>query len=97
MRSRERVVKAANAHSCVQVEPPSQLRALWRARGIDYGKIDYVIRDDEVVLFDVNKTPGSGALVDRALGEAFAQRLATGLEEFIRGGVAASAATGRAP
>ncbi len=96
MRSRERVVKAANAHSCVQVEPPPQLRALWRARGIDYGKIDYVMRDGEIVLFDVNKTPGSGALVDRALDDAFAQRLAAGLEAFIRGGVAASAQSGRA-
>jgi len=38
--------------------PPESLRRLRRQMGLDYGKIDYVMRDNEAVLFDVNKTTG---------------------------------------
>ena len=80
------------AHSCVQVEPPPpQLRGLLREHGVDYGKIGYVLHDGEIVLFDVNRTPGSGAPIDRQLSEVFAQRLAAGLEGFIHGAAAAGA------
>lgn len=94
LRSHEQVVKALNAHSCAQVEPPPQLRRLLREHGVDYGKIDYVLRAGEIVLFDINRTPGSGALIDRQLDEVFAQRLAAGLEGFIRGAAAAGAVPG---
>jgi len=37
---------------------PRQLRELHSRLGADFGKIDYVIRDGQVTVFDVNRTPG---------------------------------------
>ncbi|MEZ7843146.1 MAG: hypothetical protein QMB33_03560 [Opitutales bacterium] len=39
---------------------PSELRAYRNELNADFGKIDYVIQDGEVVVFDVNRTPSSG-------------------------------------
>jgi hypothetical protein len=50
---------------CVSVDQklpvPDEVVKLRRQLGLDYGKIDYVIHDSQVVILDVNKTPGSAA------------------------------------
>lgn len=63
LRSKAKVVKAAGAHHC-EVLPtiPEELRAIRRRLGFDYGKLDYVIVDDAVILLDVNRTPVVSAL-----------------------------------
>jgi len=41
------------------IEPvPPELRTYRKQLGADYGKIDYVIVDNRVEIFDVNRTPG---------------------------------------
>lgn len=40
------------------IEP--ELRSLREKLGFDYGIFDYVMRDGNIILFDVNKTPGTG-------------------------------------
>jgi len=41
---------------------PEQVLAFRRRLGMDYGKIDYTIHNGEVVIVDVNRTPGGRAV-----------------------------------
>ena len=41
---------------------PDELRNIRRDLGFDYGKFDYAIVNDRVVLYDVNRTPALGGL-----------------------------------
>ena len=52
------VVKAGNStrHEILN-SVPDELRLIRKELSIDYGKFDYVIVDDHVILLDVNKTP----------------------------------------
>ncbi|MEB2284833.1 MAG: hypothetical protein B6D46_12985 [Polyangiaceae bacterium UTPRO1] len=58
---------------------PPELRALRRALAMDYGKFDYVVRDERVVLFDVNRTPAAALLEKFALSDAAVRELAPGI------------------
>lgn len=44
-------------------EIPEQIREYRQRLNVDFGKIDYVIQDGQVVVFDVNRTPSSGNVV----------------------------------
>ncbi len=51
---------------------PEEVVALRRELGLDYGKIDYVIHDGQVVILDVNRTPGQPGTPEataRAVGD----------------------------
>jgi hypothetical protein len=60
--NRERILKRSK---CIlfdeRLPVPDEVVSLRRQLGLDYGKIDYVIHDNQVVILDVNKTPGSAA------------------------------------
>lgn len=57
VRSAEAVIKGRGILERTPVAVPEALRA-WRERlGFDYGKFDFVMREGEVVLYDVNPTP----------------------------------------
>jgi hypothetical protein len=78
-RSKDRVIKAA-ADTVEEVSTPQELDEMREKLGFDYGKFDYVLRDGKVVLFDVNRTPATGALRPWGLAEEVARRLAGGIE-----------------
>lgn len=65
--SREPVVKfITGARAARSAEPllepiPDELRAMRARLGFDYGKFDYAIVDGQVVLYDVNRTPGASS------------------------------------
>lgn len=64
-------------------EVPANLRRLRREWRIDYGKIDYVMKDSEAVVFDVNKTP---CFVGQPVSEAhhrLIETLAPGIASFL--------------
>jgi len=42
------------------IDPHPELLKIRKEMGFDYGKFDYVVHDDKVVLIDANKTVGSG-------------------------------------
>lgn len=71
--SRQPVVKASNSTHHQAVPTPPELHEIRKQLGLDYGKVDYVIRDGSVVLLDVNPTPG---LPEHSL---MAQHLADGI------------------
>lgn len=62
---------------------PAELQAYRKELKADYGKIDYVLRDGHVVVFDINRTPSSGNIQrDLAAAEwvkAIVERLHTGI------------------
>jgi D-alanine-D-alanine ligase-like ATP-grasp enzyme len=70
-------VRGATATDPREEEPPAELLALRRELGLEYGRIDYVIVDGRVVIYDVNKTPSYKTRTPRLL--AIARELAPGL------------------
>ena len=57
--SSDPVVKASATLEPTADPVPEELRAIRAHLGFDYGKFDYGIVDGKVVLYDVNRTPGS--------------------------------------
>jgi hypothetical protein len=79
------VVKAQNCQRVERVEPHAEILA-WREKlGIDYGKLDYVVTDGEVVLLDVNKTTGASRHMADADLRAMRRNLAEGLYGYFPG------------
>ncbi|MGE0451141.1 MAG: hypothetical protein AB7Q29_16335 [Vicinamibacterales bacterium] len=59
--------------------------AMRKSIGLDYGVLDYVVRDGEVVLLDVTKTPGRANppdAISRERYERIISHVATGIEGF---------------
>jgi hypothetical protein len=59
--SRDPVVKANARVEPISDSVPEELRKIRSQLGFDYGKFDYGIVDNEVVLYDANRTPGTTA------------------------------------
>jgi hypothetical protein len=93
LRSKEPVVKGSNTFSCDETAAPPELDAIRRRLGLDYGKLDYVLRDGQVVLFDVNRTPASAALARYGLADHVVSHLAEGLAPMLESRPVTTAAT----
>ena len=66
--SEQPVIRASVSVGVEQIEPPPEVLAWRKQLGIDYGKLDFVVHDGEVVLLDVNKTTGASRhMSDEAL------------------------------
>lgn len=76
------VVKARNSLRVEPIEPHPAILAWRKTLGIDYGKLDYVIDDGEVVLLDVNKTTGASRQMADADLPAMRRHLAEGLYSY---------------
>jgi hypothetical protein len=83
LKSRSPVIKGSNVEAWEEVEGPVAVRHLRSQLGLDYAKIDYVLRESSVVLLDVNRTPGCSTLDRLRLTEEVAHRLAGGILELI--------------
>jgi hypothetical protein len=77
-------IKAENALSVEESPVPQELSGIRERLGFDYGKFDYVLRDGRVVLYDVNRTPATEALLLWGLREQIAGRLAEGIRSMLR-------------
>ena len=80
-RSPDPVVKFRGVMEQTADPVPDELRRVREEMGFDYGKFDYGIVDGEVVLYDVNRTPG--AMADPRVHAATVGTLAPGLLEFL--------------
>lgn len=75
------LVKSWNSDLAEFTEIPPALEAWRRDFGLDYGKIDFVMRDGEPVIIDANTTPTmTGAITEAHIERSAA--LAGGLEYF---------------
>jgi hypothetical protein len=79
------VFKADDSTSVRLVEPHAEARAWREELGLDYGKIDYVVRDDEAILLDANKTTGSSTYIEEGALRAERRRQAAGLCGYFSG------------
>jgi hypothetical protein len=75
-RSKAKIVKGSDEDHSEGVRIPAELYAIRQQLGMDYGKLDYVVRDGKVVLLDVNRTPGCEK---GRRGRNIAHRLAEGI------------------
>lgn len=84
--SDEPVIKSHNTIRREFLDPkdiPQGVREKRAELGFDFGKFDFTITDDEVVLFDVNRTPGSARNVsDQDAVSELIRMLSTGLDHF---------------
>lgn len=73
------VVKCEETVATTTDPIPEELRRFRERLGIDYGKLDYAIINDEVVLYDANPTPG--AMADSSLHAETINILSAGVRE----------------
>lgn len=89
LRSKQRIVKFSNAFNIEEIPVHRSLREIRRKLGFDYGKFDYFVHNDEVVVFDVNKTPGHTAGHEGGKHEGLYQKmvdhLAGGISSVLEG------------
>jgi hypothetical protein len=75
-------------------EVPEALRQRRRELGFDYGKFDYAIVNDQVVLYDANRTPSLGNFAPEQYMPRV-RHLAEGIETFFSGPPKAGEAVSR--
>jgi hypothetical protein len=78
------ISKAGDVIRYEPVEVPPALRAERERLGFDFGKFDFVLHDDQPILLDANRTPGSARAL-RSLMLKGAMNLAQGLDRLLRG------------
>ncbi len=79
LRSPRGVIKGEASQQCEETSVPAELRPIRQQLGLDFGKIDYVLRDRGVVVFDVNRTPATRTLSLHGLADRTARHLADGI------------------
>jgi hypothetical protein len=85
LRSKDRNVKGENCFDCSEAPAPPDLRRIRERFRCDYGKIDYVLRNGQVVVFDVNRTPMIYALTPGGLEAKATRHLAGGIWSILNG------------
>ena len=78
--SMQPIVKNKNIVSRKEVPIPEEVVQFRRELGFDYGKLDFVIHEGQVVVLDVNHTPGR--IKSEEQMKANASRLAPGINDF---------------
>jgi hypothetical protein len=86
--SKHPVVNRATHVDAVPLEPDPGILALRKQLGLDYGKLDYLKVNGEIILLDVNKTIGAGRLADDEEARRNWRDLAEGLYSYFEGGEA---------
>jgi hypothetical protein len=64
-------------------ETPAALREFRKDFGFDYGKFDYVIRDGQTIVFDVNRTPSYNPASKAGSASSLILKLVPGIEPFL--------------
>jgi hypothetical protein len=65
-RSADPMVKLSGPPEPLAEPVPAELRSIRERLGFDYGKFDYGKVDGQIVLYDVNRTPGAGEAANHA-------------------------------
>jgi hypothetical protein len=83
--SPEPVFKGDTSTSARVVEPHAAARAWREELGLDYGKIDYTVREGQVILLDANKTTGSSTYLEPGTLLSERRRQAAGIHSYFAG------------
>jgi hypothetical protein len=76
------VIKAGTSVRVERIEPHAEIVASRETLGMDYGKLDYVIHEGDVVLLDANKTIGASRHLDDAELRSMRRHQAEGLYAY---------------
>jgi hypothetical protein len=76
------VVKSEPGARTEPVEPAAEIVAWRRELGLDYGKLDYVVSNGEVVRLDINKTTGASRYMDDEKRRRMRRHQAEGLYSY---------------
>ena len=76
------VVKSEPDARATPVEPAAEVVAWRRELGLDYGKLDYVVNNGDVVLLDINKTTGASTYMDDEKRRRMRRHQAEGLYSY---------------
>lgn len=74
------IVKQKNIVSREDIPIPDEVVTVRQRLGMDYGKLDFVVYEGRVIVFDVNRTPGIFNPLERMRAKAV--QLAPGIESF---------------
>jgi len=77
------VIKPSWSTPPEEVEVPEAMRSARTRLGLDYGKLDFVVRDGEAILFDATRTPGLRAGPLDKLQRRAHEDFADGIEEWL--------------
>ena len=81
--SKHPVVNRSTHIEAIPLDPDPGILALREQLGLDYGKLDYLKVDGEIILLDVNKTIGAGRLADDEEARRHWRDLAEGLYSYL--------------
>jgi hypothetical protein len=86
--AKAKVIKGVKIERTEEVDPPEELAAIRKRLGMDYGKIDFVVHEEGVHVFDMNNTPSglNAPEVEAGIG----RKLAPGLNAVIEAAAAAT-------
>lgn len=76
------IVKTENSIRVEDITPAPEVLAWREAHHLDYGKLDYVVSEGEVVLLDVNKTTGASTFDGNAAQKELRHYRAEGLYSY---------------
>jgi hypothetical protein len=82
-RSKSKIIKPSNTSSIEEMPIPKELYSIRKRLQFDYGKFDYLLHDNEVMLLDINKTLASGGHNPSAFALKTAKVLAEGIWPFL--------------
>jgi hypothetical protein len=64
------------------VEPEEEVLAWCRDLKLDYGKLDYVVKDGKPILLDINKTIGATGLINKKENDKKRKHLSEGIYSY---------------
>ena len=84
--SSEAIVLGHTSDSIEEIEPHPEVIERRRELGLDYGKIDYVLHEEALVILDINKTTGAGGVSNDPKVIDLRRRRARGIYSLLPGG-----------
>ena len=76
------IVKGGNCINVEVVEPEEEVLAWCRDLKLDYGKLDYVVKDGKPILLDINKTIGATGLINKKENDKKRKHLSEGIYSY---------------
>ena len=78
------IVKGGNCIKVEVVEPEPEVFEWCKKLKLDYGKLDYVIKDGQPILLDINKTIGATGLINKKENDNKRKHLSEGIYSYFK-------------
>jgi len=76
------IVKGGNCVKVEVVEPAEEVFKWCKELKLDYGKLDYVLKDGKPILLDINKTIGATGLINKKENDKKRRHLSEGIFSY---------------